>query len=94
VGDTLAPFKFPSATTPDDERTIVESVNHLIGAVGRQALNGVQIYSDDADDAAVIEPGRPGPPPVVAPAAGPAPSNGAVAAAGNGTKSNIWQQGE
>ena len=44
VADTVNAFTFAEGASPEEEVAIVESVNHLIGAVGRQALNRANIF--------------------------------------------------
>ena len=44
VAETVSAFSFADGASPEEEVAIVESVNHLIGAVGRQALNGANIF--------------------------------------------------
>ena len=45
-------------TSPEEEKELVEDVNQLLGVMGRQSLNGAQIFSTGSDNDVVL-PGRP-----------------------------------
>ena len=45
-------------TTPEEEKELVEDMNQLLGVMGRQSLNGANIFSTGTENDIVL-PGRP-----------------------------------
>ena len=54
MAETKVPYNFAAGASPEEEKRIVESVNDLIGAVGRQAFGSGILAEED-----VVLPGRP-----------------------------------